>query len=156
MFEARSTLEDFAAPSQFEPVVIDRSGAKAKKAILCSGKLAYEVARQQAKHGTSFPIVRLEQLYPFPQAEIDAALRGLGVSEFQWLQEEPANFGAALWLGPRLDELARRLRLKQRPAITRPESASPAGSFHGWHERDQQQLILQALQLESRNNDEGG
>ena len=151
--QARSMLADFVAPNGFRPVISESSGVKEGRAVLCSGKLAYEIEREKAKHGVTIPVIRLEQLYPFPEAELEAALRDLAVQQFQWVQEEPANFGAALWLGPPLQALAARLQLELLPPVARAESASPAGSFHGLHERDQRRLILKALHLESRVDD---
>ena len=92
-------------------------------------------------------MIRLEQLYPFPAEALTRALAASGASEVLWLQEEPENYGAGLWLSAKLCEVAARAGVRVLPMVARAESASPAGSFHGWHDREQQALLRQALGL---------
>jgi 2-oxoglutarate dehydrogenase E1 component len=150
--QARSSLSAFADKDGFRPVLCTAGEAQANRALLCAGKIAYEVERERDSRSMGLPVIRLEQLYPFPDAELEAMLVQLGVSEIQWLQEEPANFGAVAWLAPRLGALAAKLGIRLLQPIARPESASPAGSFHMRHEHDQRLLVMKALQIESADD----
>lgn len=87
-------------------------------------------------------IVSLEQLYPFPETEIQELL-GLykHASEFIWVQEEPANMGALSFVSPRLKRiLGSKLR-----SIKRAANATPATGSAKAHEMEQKTLITLAL-----------
>ena len=144
--EARSALSDFAGENRFTPVLADARSKGARRAILCSGKIAYEVEREP--RSDQIVILRLEQLYPFPAEALVAALKRAQVAELVWLQEEPENYGATSWLQPRLAALCAACGVRLDPPIARPASASPAGSFHSVHEKDQRALIVRAVQME--------
>ena len=92
-------------------------------------------------------MIRLERLYPFPAEALTHALQASGATEMLWLQEEPENYGAGLWLSAKLCEVAARAGVRVLPMVARAESASPAGSFHGWHDREQHALLRRALGL---------
>ena len=142
---ARSPLSEFM--ERFQPVL--RSGAPgAKRAVLCSGKFAYELEKVREQAGTNVDVVRLEILHPFPFEALVGVIGASGCKEFLWLQEEPENYGAALWLRPRLEEVAKASGCRRLPTVARPPSASPAGSFHGWHGQYQERLAKRALGLE--------
>ncbi|QCO06556.1 hypothetical protein D3867_32005 (plasmid) [Azospirillum argentinense] len=91
-------------------------------------------------------VVRLEMLYPLPDAALSALFRRWPGASCVWVQEEPCNLGAWTYLdrsggvarGRRLRRTARRLRGPRRGGV-------PAGSFHGDHEADQRRLVEQAF-----------
>ncbi len=143
--QARSELASFTSQATFEPVIVSASGDPATRAILCSGKIAYEVEKLRAATAASVSVLRLEALYPFPAESLSSRLKALGTKDLVWLQEEPENFGAGAWLMPKLAGLAAAAGISLLPMVARSESASPAGSFHNWHDRDQHALILRAL-----------
>lgn len=143
--QARSAITDFTGDSDFQPVIANEPPEMAERAILCSGKIAYELEALAEELAVEVAVVRIERLYPWPVAELTATLKSLGVSEMLWLQEEPANYGAGLWLWPRLRAIADDLGIALLPMVTRPEAASPAGGFHNWHDRDQAALLARAL-----------
>ena len=102
--------------------VIDDTEVKAnnvKRAVLVSGKFYYDLlaAREEMKRG-DIALIRVEQLYPFPQAELETILKKYKNAEVVWAQEEPANMGAASFLIHRWN---RNLKF-----FSRSESASPA------------------------------
>ena len=148
--EARSALADFADSAGFRPVIA-AGAAIAARAVLCSGKIAYEIEKMRAAEDVAVTIIRLERLYPFPGDKLVAALRRSGATELSWVQEEPANFGAATWLGPQLARVAADAGVQLNPVVARGESASPAGGFHYWHEREQTALIRRALALDNEH-----
>ncbi len=145
---ATSTLDELAEGS-FQPVIDeidDLDPAKVRRVVLCSGKVYYELlaARREANE-ERIALVRLEQLYPFPQRELMEIYARYGEAEVVWAQEEPRNMGA--W--PRalhwfLDELpANRLPRY----VGRLEAASPATGSHRKHVREQNALVEEALSL---------
>jgi 2-oxoglutarate dehydrogenase E1 component len=134
--DAASQLADLTTGG-FEEVLLDpRSpvGKKAQRLILCSGKIYWELdrLRQQQKLGSEVSIWRLEQLYPLNLPKLPA------VKDLVWLQEEPKNCGAYMFIQNELKKLGKTVRY-----IGRTESASPATGSPKTHQR-QQQAILDA------------
>ena len=140
---ACSSLADLAAP-RFQRVIPDAGDGSATRVLLCSGKIRYELAAErESRKDTSTAIVTLEQLYPFPEAELAAEMdRYANAREFVWVQEEPANMGALAFLLPRLERLARGRSVL---SVKRSASASPATGSHKAHEMEQHTLISLAF-----------
>lgn len=140
---ASSSLADLSAP-RFRNVIPDSGDGSATHVLLCTGKIGHELlAERKRRRDTSTAIVFLEQLYPFPDAELSAELdRHANAREFTWVQEEPANMGALAFLLPRLERLSR-----GRPVLSvkRSASASPATGSHKAHEMEQHTLISLAF-----------
>ena len=76
-----------------------------------------------------------------------ALLRPLAATEFVWVQEEPSNMGCWSWLDRRLESVLHSTGIGDARVhlVARPESPSPAGSFHGSHDADQQALVTRAF-----------
>ena len=88
------------------------------------------------------PIVRVEQLYPRPTAEIKAELAKYpNLKEVRWVQDEPENMGP--WPHMALN-LAPELPVPMKP-VTRPESTSPAVGQHSRHVEEQKSLVQKAF-----------
>ncbi len=141
--EAASLLADFSAP-RFHNVLADHDIQNASRVLLCSGKIGHEL-REERKHrkDTSTAIVFLEQMYPFPEAELQAELdRHASARDIVWVQEEPANMGALWFVMPRLRRLA-----KGRPtrSVKRSGSASPATGSAKAHAMEQKTLVSLAF-----------
>jgi 2-oxoglutarate dehydrogenase E1 component len=120
--------------------------ARVSRVILCSGKIYYELvaAREQAEAG-HVAIVRVEQLYPFPQLQIKESLAAYpDHAEVVWVQEEPRNMGAWRFveerIGPMLNATGRELAY-----IGRPESASPATGLGHRHQQQEAEIVSDAL-----------
>jgi 2-oxoglutarate dehydrogenase E1 component len=115
-----------------------------RRLVLCSGKVFYDLLAQRDRTATPTALVRVEQLYPFPRAELQSlAQRYEMVDEIVWAQEEPENRGAARYLRPRLEREifpGREVRYAGRAA-----SASPAIGSPRVHKREQAALVAQAL-----------
>ncbi len=94
--KAVSTKEEFAT-GQFMPLIGDDSvtANDVKTVVLCTGKFYYDLldAREQ-KQRFDVALVRLEQLFPLPKAEIEILLKKYAKAEVVWAQEEPRNMGA--------------------------------------------------------------
>ncbi len=119
---AVSSLDEMAKGS-FQEVIDDPNAkvANVDTVVLCSGKFYYEASEKAAEMGVdNMAFVRLEQLYPFPEKQIDAVLKKYTNSKrIVWAQEEPENMGA--W-----QYIAMRMRDKNVIGITRPASAAAA------------------------------
>ena len=154
VFTPKSMLRSKAAASsvaaftsgRWSPVLPDPRPQPAegvRRVILCSGKVTWElVAAREARGRTDTAILRVEQLYPLPAAELAAALGSYpGVQEILWVQEEPANMGAWTHIAMRLPQALGRQILP----VTRPESSSPATGSHDRSERENEQLLSAAF-----------
>jgi 2-oxoglutarate dehydrogenase E1 component len=145
---ALSPLADFLPGTAFRPVVATMPTGPAELILLCSGKIAYELEEERTARGAdSVAILRLERLYPFPADELAALFRRWPAAAMVWVQEEPANMGAWMWIDRRLETLATECGMAQPRAsyAGRPESPSPAGSFHGDHDSDQRAIVERAF-----------
>ncbi len=140
---AVSTLSALSAGS-FQPVLDDNaSAAKVRRVVFTSGKLYYELwQRRQAEADESIAIVRLEQYHPFPESELRAVMAKYSrAKEWFWVQEEPENMGAYVFVRPLLEKLgSRSIRY-----VGRKPSASPATGFHNIYQREQAAIINEAI-----------
>ncbi|UOM34785.1 2-oxoglutarate dehydrogenase E1 component [Acuticoccus sp. I52.16.1] len=135
---------EFAAGTHFRPVIAEDVSAPSR-VIVCAGKVALTLAEARKDAGCEgdVAIVRVEQLYPFPEAELAAALARWPAAEIVWVQEEPENLGAFTWADRRLERAAgRRVR-----GICRPAAASPAVGWGAWHAKEEEALLRAAVDL---------
>jgi 2-oxoglutarate dehydrogenase E1 component len=118
--------------------------ARVTRILACTGKIYYELQAAHETRGGDFAIVRLEQLYPFPQAEFAEVLRRYPAAQHVvWVQEEPRNMGAWAFVRGHIQPM-----LGANQAIGyagRPRSASPAPGSPKVHQREQTQLIEAAF-----------
>ena len=105
--EASSPIEEFSNGG-FLRVRPDTEVNDARRILLCTGKIGHELKLERKKKKiTDIAITFVEQMYPFPEAEIAAELaRHPNAREIVWVQEEPANMGALNYMLPRLRHLA--------------------------------------------------
>jgi 2-oxoglutarate dehydrogenase E1 component len=117
-----------------------------RRLVLCSGKVYVDLATDPRREGTaSLAVVRLEELYPFPEVEIAAVLDEYPQTEdVVWLQEEPRNMGAWTYVWPRLGRLLGPRGLSVR-YVGRPERASPAEGSPSRHAAEQAAIVEAAF-----------
>jgi 2-oxoglutarate dehydrogenase E1 component len=143
--DASSPLEDLAKGS-FQTVIGETEKLDAKKVtrvVLCSGKVYYELmAHRREQKITNTAVVRLEQLYPFPEEALQAELaKWPKAKELVWVQEEPRNQGAWYWLASR-HHIDRSVSSGQGLfLVSRPASASPAVGYYAKHNEQQKAVI---------------
>ena len=145
--QATSTLDELATGT-FRRVLPDPESPNpenVKRVLLCTGKIYWDLAEERRRRGdTETAIVRIEQLYPVRDALIvDEVNRYPRATDIVWVQEEPANMGAATFLYRRMRHLAndaRKLRL-----VARVESASPATGSSKAHAIEQRTLLDEAF-----------
>ncbi len=139
-----SSLKDFGPGTTFKETYDDDAAEpkKIKRVVFTSGKLYYELLDAKIKFGLEeTAIVRLEQYYPFPQAQVDELFKKYKKAEWIWAQEEPGNMGP--W-----PFLVRKLRNVKIECVARKESASPATGSPYQHQRQQDYIIKKALDLD--------
>jgi 2-oxoglutarate dehydrogenase E1 component len=143
--DASSAIEEFTLP-KFQPVVPDREITDAKRILIASGKVAHELrAERRRRKDTTTAIFFLDQLYPLPRPEINAALDAHpNAREIVWVQEEPRNMGAFFFVMPRLTQIAHARNLGLR-SVKRSASASPATGSAKAHELEQKTLLSLAF-----------
>src|SRR5512146_184547 len=105
--DAASPVQELAAPA-FRKVLPETDIEHAERLLICTGKIGHELRVERSRRkDTKTGIVFLEQLYPFPEAELAAELeRHKSAQDILWVQEEPANMGALWYVLPRLRRLA--------------------------------------------------
>ncbi len=142
--DALSPIKDFSRPA-FMNVLPDTTATNAKRILVCTGKVGHDLRVEREKRGAAnIAIVFLEQLYPWPEAELAAAIEAHPEArEIVWVQEEPENMGALAFVMPRLRRLARDGR--QVLSIKRSAAASPATGSAKAHEMEQRTLVDLAL-----------
>ena len=143
-----SSLSDLTEGA-FQPVLDDprpRNRAEdVTRLILCSGKVYVDlVAREDYADADNVAAVRIEELYPFPYPELKQVLDGYpNLQEVVWLQEEPRNTGAWVFISSRVREI-----LPPGIPLTyvgRPKSASPSEGSSRRHAVEQNRILSAAL-----------
>jgi len=144
---ATSSLADLT-DGEFQLVIpeVDKINTKdIDRVVLCAGKVYYELLeKRRANKLNNVAIIRIEQLYPFPEEASRKILQAYReAKDVIWCQEEPQNQGAWITLQPYIESMlakGQRLRYAGRRA-----SASPAVGYHAVHEKEQEDLVAQAL-----------
>ena len=149
---AVSPLHEMATGSAFQFVIpeIDLIGPaeSVRRVVLCTGKVYYDLlATRRERNLNDVAILRLEQLYPFPEKTLGRLLAPYRDAEVVWCQEEPENMGAWGFVDRRIEKVLSRLDgTAKRPSYAgRPEAASPATGFARTHAAEQAALVADAL-----------
>ncbi|MGB4845625.1 MAG: 2-oxoglutarate dehydrogenase E1 component [Ferruginibacter sp.] len=138
-----SVKEDFTSGG-FKEVIDDSTINEASavtKVLLCSGKIYFDLAeRQQKENRTDVAIVRLEQIHPLPQKQLDELYKKYSKAIWYWVQEEPLNMGAATFLRMNLKNINFYI-------ISRQLSAATATGYNKVHQKEQEQIIDTAFSI---------
>jgi 2-oxoglutarate dehydrogenase E1 component len=136
--DASSELKDFAA-DRFLNVIPDTSISNPRRILICTGKIGHNLRVEREKRkDDGIAIVFLDQMYPWPEEEMQAALDMHPGAEVVWVQEEPANMGALFYVMP---ELRRMSRDRVVVSVKRKASASPATGSAKAHDLEERALI---------------
>lgn len=140
--ECVSTLADFTE-GHFQEIIDDKdvqNRSKVTKILLCSGKIYYELAAaRKEKKADHIAIVRIEQLYPFPQKQLDEIIKSYNKdAELVWIQDEPLNMGAATFVRLQLNNCDLKF-------ISRPSSGVTAEGLTAMHKINQAKIIQEAM-----------
>ncbi|QGM20894.1 2-oxoglutarate dehydrogenase E1 component [Spiribacter sp. 2438] len=143
-----SVLDDLSS-GRFRLVIDETEGLKAsevKRVVVCSGKVYYDLLEERRRRERrDVALVRIEQLYPFPEAELSALLkrRYKGAREVVWCQEEPKNQGA--WYQSYHHLINCITREQKLSYAGRDALASPAVGYAKVHHEQQRRLVADAL-----------
>ncbi len=146
--DAMSTLQDFTTGS-FRNVLPDSEVENPRRLLVCSGKIGHNLRVERAKRkmpmsgDQAVGIIFVDQLYPWPEAELHAALlQHPEAHEIVWVQEEPGNMGALSYVMPLLRQIATNRAVT---SVKRVASASPATGSAKAHDLEEKALIDLAL-----------
>ncbi|MEP6624509.1 MAG: multifunctional oxoglutarate decarboxylase/oxoglutarate dehydrogenase thiamine pyrophosphate-binding subunit/dihydrolipoyllysine-residue succinyltransferase subunit, partial [Acidimicrobiia bacterium] len=114
-----------------------------RRVLLCSGKIAHELVERRDHLGAPVAVVRVEQLYPWPERQLIAlAEKYTDCHQVYWVQEEPANMGPWNYVHGKLHRILRdQAQLRH---IARSPSPSPASGSSAVHDKEQEQLFVDA------------
>jgi len=132
-----SRIEEFAKGT-FQEIIDDPMGEPdlVEKVVFTSGRLYYDLAKHKSEKGiVNIAIVRMEQLYPIPNKQINQILKKYNRSaELIWTQDEPENMGAWPFISRKLDCLGFKV-------VARKESASPAVGLMEIHKQGLEKIL---------------
>ena len=158
---AVSKLTEFSPGSSFHRVLWDDAQSNPgttlklvdddaiKRIVLCSGKVYYDlVEEREIRKQNHIVLLRLEQLYPFPQKALTQELRRFANAQIIWCQEEPKNQGAYSFIAPHIEELMEKIGRKATLHYAgRKASASPAVGQMSQHLAEMKAFLDEALAL---------
>lgn len=128
----------------FKEVIDDSSVQNAgeiKKVLLCTGKVYFDLLeRQQKDNRADIAIIRLEQIHPLPQKQLDELYKKYNKAIWYWVQEEPLNMGAATFLRMNVKNINFYI-------ISRQASAATASGFSKVHAKEQAQIVDTAFSI---------
>ncbi|MHB1947326.1 MAG: 2-oxoglutarate dehydrogenase E1 component [Gammaproteobacteria bacterium] len=144
---AVSTLDELAN-GEFQVVIPEMDDINPKKVdrvIMCCGKVYYDLLEKRRELNlNNVAIIRLEQLYPFPEQRLKEVLKPYkDVKTFVWCQEEPENQGA--WYSTQHDLRGCLDKSQHLMYAGRRASASPAVGYASVHAKEQAELVMQAF-----------
>jgi 2-oxoglutarate dehydrogenase E1 component len=149
--KAASRIEEFATGS-FREVIDDPVASErpddVRRVIACTGKVYYDLVEERAKRlpgrEHEVAVVRVEQIYPWPETELTEIFGRYANAEARvWCQEEPKNMGAWTFVRDRLQSIiGEKARLQ---CAGRPEAASPAVGSPRIHRAQLQAFLDEAF-----------
>ena len=149
-----SSLSDMSEETAFRRIIRDPNAglkdSEIKRVVICSGKVFYNLLEERDKRKIkNIRILRLEQMYPFPSKTLKEMLSKTPNAEIVWCQEEPKNMGAWFFVDRRIEQVLIDIKAKiSRPIYAgRSEAASPATGSLSRHNKEQNDLVNDALQL---------
>jgi 2-oxoglutarate dehydrogenase E1 component len=137
--DAASPLAEFSA-AHYLNVIPDNSVREPRRLLVCSGKIGHTLREERVRRkDSSVGIIFLEQLYPWPEEEMQAALdQHPHAGEIVWVQEEPANMGALTYVLPHLRRMSADRAVL---SVKRSASASPATGSAKAHALEEKALV---------------
>ncbi|MFZ4516664.1 MAG: hypothetical protein ACOYN3_10180, partial [Acidimicrobiia bacterium] len=150
MAHTRSRVEEFTTGG-FQLVLDDRNAAttdpaSVRRVVVCTGKLAHELMDRRDQLNAPVAVVRVEQLYPWPEQQLAAVLaRYANATEVWWAQEEPENMGAWMFARDRMRAAANGRGIAETRFVGRGSSASTAAGSQIVHDQEQDALLTEAL-----------
>lgn len=148
--KVQSSTQDFTGTT-FQEVIDDPGAGEREKAIrllMCTGKMYVELAEQRDSRNDLglVPIIRLEQLYPFPYERLeDVRAQYPNIREVVWVQEEPENMGAWTFVQHRIPRIfGEKVKVSY---MGRKNSGSTAEGSAKAHQVEQKRILDEAFAL---------
>ncbi len=138
---AVSDLSEMHTGTRFRELIPDQVSGKKKihQLLICSGKIFYDLDEYRTTNKISDTyILRVEQLFPFPSRQVEKIIKDLSPQQIKYVQEEPANMGAANFIADQLTNY-------DLEVISRKPSASPATGFKKIHDQEQNDILERAF-----------
>ncbi len=151
-----SNVEDFTDGDGFHRILWDHDleglspSKEIKRVVLCSGKVYYDLLQERrVREIKDIVLLRLEQLYPFPDEGLEEELKQYSNADVVWCQEEPKNMGAWSFVEPEIEAVLTKVSHKTSRAsyVGRVAAASPATGSLSVHNAEQANLVDEALSL---------
>ena len=155
-----SHLSDMARGTSFHRIMPDHAQTESEgygklkpddqitRVVICSGKVYYDLLEErEAKKLNDVYLMRIEQLYPFPNDSLLEELERFPHAKVVWCQEEPQNMGAWTFVEPFIEKTLEDLdHFVKRPVyVGRPAAASPATGLLSRHKEQQARIVHDAL-----------
>ncbi|HVY12252.1 MAG TPA: 2-oxoglutarate dehydrogenase E1 component, partial [Alphaproteobacteria bacterium] len=148
-----SDLAEMASGTHFRRVIPETGAGmvkddQIKRVVLCSGKIYYDLLTEREARGiNNIALVRVEELYPFPQEQLAEQLKRYPKADVMWCQEEPQNMGAWTYIDRRIEGTLRAIGHKSSwPNYAgRVDAAAPATGYLKRHNKEQMEIIDRAL-----------
>ncbi len=138
-----SNIKEFTSGG-FKEIIDDdsvKNPANITKVLFCTGKIYFDLEEKREKDKKSdIAIIRLEQLYPLPEKQLQQLYKKYNKAIWYWVQEEPVNMGAASFLRMNLTSMNYGI-------ISRPASAATATGFAKIHAQEQSEIISTAFSI---------
>ncbi len=137
-----SPISDFT-DNKFQEVITDdyADPKKVKRILFCSGKIYFDLLEeQQENERKDIAIIRIEQLFPWPQEQLFKQVKKFKGAEIVWIQEEPENMGPWTYI-------LRKYKDRIHDGIYRKPAASPATGYSKVHQQEQQELVKRAFKI---------
>jgi len=135
--KAVSSLDELSK-GNFKEVIDDHNveTEKVKRTVFCSGKVYYDLLEKKEHFdATDIAIIRVEQLYPFPEKQVQEIINKYhNTISWLWVQEEPENMGAWNYVRDKFNTI-------DIQPVARQASASPAVGLYKLHQTEQNEII---------------
>ncbi|KAL0485642.1 2-oxoglutarate dehydrogenase E1 component [Acrasis kona] len=121
---------------------------KIRRVLFCTGKVYYDLWKHRRENDIkNVAIIRVEQIAPFPFDRVEEQLRLYPNAEMAWVQEEPQNYGAWQYFYFRARTVLKNINGERDDLVYygRPSAASPATGFKHIHDKEQEQLCVDAF-----------
>ena len=146
--KATSNISDLSNGT-FKNIIRDKCSGVTKRVVFCSGKIYFDLlAEIEETNAKNVELVRIEQLYPFPESELLSYTKEIKCKDFLWVQEEPENMGAWLMIRHRLEKVLNETKKGYKlNVIARHPSSAPAGGYQKYHQKRQKEIVTKAIEL---------
>lgn len=155
---AKSELSEFTGESHFQWIIEDPELGKSinakediKRVILCSGQVFTALHKKRADiEDKSTAFIKIEQLHPFPFAQLRDALDSYpALEDLVWCQEEPLNMGSYSYSAPRIATVLENTEKHKDKSLRyagRDPSASVAAGTKAMHNSEEEEFLKEVFQ----------